>query len=78
MKKATLKQLKAYVATGAAIDLTLEGFDKIDTIREEERGFDRIAYSVGINGCNGVLLKGIKSGKLYAVTARNTALFQVF
>lgn len=78
MKKVTLKQLKTYVATGAAADLTKKEFDEIDALRDTERGFDCIAYSVGINGCNGVLLKGSKSGKLYAVTARNTALFQVF
>lgn len=78
MKKATLKQLKTYVATGAAIDLTRKEFDEIDTIRDTERGFDCIAYSAGVNGCNGALFKGNASGKLYVVTARTTALFQVF
>lgn len=77
MKKATLKQLKTYIATGAAIDLTRKEFDEIDTLRDTERGFETIAYSTGIYGVTGVLVKGNTTGKLYAVTARTSALFQV-
>lgn len=52
-------------------------FAEIDAIRVAECGFETIAYSTGIYGVTGVLEKGNTTGKLYAVTARTSALFQV-
>lgn len=75
--KTTLKEIRRYVATNAAEDLTRKGFAEIDAIRVAECGFDTIAYSTGLYGCTGVLVKGNTTGKLYAVTARTSALFQV-
>lgn len=75
--KTTLKDIRSYVATNAATDLTKKNFSEIDAIRVEECGFECIAYSTGIYGCTGALVKGNTSGKLYAVTARTSALFQV-
>lgn len=60
--KTTLKDIRHYVATNAAEDLTKKRFAEIDTIRVAECGFETIAYS---------------TGKLYAVTTRTSALFQV-
>lgn len=68
MKKYTTKQLKELVKTGAAIDVT----DAISTTAIPE-WYDKIGYSKGINGINGLLMKG-KSGKLYAITSRSTAI----
>ena len=67
--KTTLKEIRRYVTTNTAEDLTRKGF--------AECGFETIAYSTGLYGCTGVLVKGNTTGKLYAVTARTSALFQV-
>lgn len=60
-----------------AVDITRKNPDDIRAIREEERGLDTVLYSRGTYGVNAVLLKGHKSGKLYAITARTTALFMI-
>lgn len=75
--KTTLKNILNCVATNAAEDLTKKRFAEIDAIRDAECGFDTIAYSTGIYGVTGVLVKGNATGKLYAVTARTSSLFQV-
>lgn len=68
MKKYTTRQLKELVKIGAAIDVT----DAISTTAIPE-WYDKIGYSRGINGINGPLMRG-KSGKLYAITSRSTAI----
>lgn len=68
MKKYTIRQLKELVKIGAAIDVT----DAISTTAIPE-WYDKIGYSRGINGINGLLRRG-KSGKLYAITSRSTAI----
>lgn len=68
MKKYTTRQLKELVKIGAAIDVT----DAISTTAIPE-WYDKIGYSRGINGINGLLMIG-KSGKLYAITSRSTAI----
>ena len=68
MKKYTTRQLKELVKIGAAIDVT----DALSTTAIPE-WYDKIGYSKGINGLNGLLMKG-KSGKLYAITSRSTAI----
>lgn len=68
MKKYTTRQLKELVKTGAATDIT-------DTISRTTipEPYDKIGYSKEIHGINGLLMRG-KSGKLYAITSRSTAL----
>lgn len=68
MKKYTTRQLKELVKIGAAIDVT----DAISTTTIPE-WYEKMGYSRGINGLNGLLMKG-KSGKLYAITSRSTAI----
>lgn len=68
MKKYTTRQLKELVNIGMAIDVTYA----ISKTAIPEL-YDKIGYSKGINGLNGLLMKG-KSGKLYAVTKRETAI----
>lgn len=75
--KTTLKNIKSYVSTGAAEDITRKSFDEINAIRQEEGWFSEEMFSMGIYGVTGVLLKGAKSGRLYAITARTSALFQI-
>ena len=75
--KTTLKDISRYVTTNVEEALTKKNFSEIDAIRVSECGFETIAYSTGIYGVTGVLVKGNTTGKLYAVTARTSALFQV-
>lgn len=70
MTKYTQKQLREMVKIGAAVDVT----------NASERGaipenYRQIGYARGVYGCIGKLLQGCESGKLYAVTARSSAVF---
>lgn len=51
--KTTLKDIRSYVTTNAAEDLTKKRFAEIDAIRVAECGFETIAYSTGIYGRSG-------------------------
>lgn len=75
MIKYTQKQLRAMVADGIAIDATNATNETRRDIENVEGYLLKIGYSCGIYGCNGLLFKGNKTGKLYAVTARTTAIF---
>ena len=70
MTKYTIKQLKSLVNSGAAIDVTYA--KKKSEIPES---YTQIGYAAGLYGCNGMLLRGCISGKLYAVTSRTTAIY---
>lgn len=69
MIKTTQRELKNLVKSGRAIDVT--NADNPSAIPESYR---QIGYSCGVYGCNGMLLQG-KSGQLYAVTQRTTAIY---
>ena len=70
MTKYTQKQLKSLTNGGAAIDVTNAGAR--DAIPES---YSQIGYASGVYGCNGMLLKGDTTDKLYAVTARTAAIY---
>ena len=70
MEKYTIKQLKGLVNSGAAIDVTYA--KKQSDIPES---YTQVGYASGLYGCNGMLLKGCDTGKLYAVTGRTTAIY---
>ena len=70
MEKYTIKQLKSLVKSGAAIDVTYSS--KKSDIPES---YNQIGYASGLYGCNGMLLRGCISGKLYAVTSRTKAIY---
>ena len=70
MERYTIKQLKSLVSSGAAIDVTYA--KKQSDIPEH---YTQIGYASGIYGCNGMLLRGYTSGKLYAITSRTTAIY---
>lgn len=71
----TQKELKALVRDGIAVDITNGDNETRRKIEAEEEYYTQIGYSAGIYGCNGALLQGHKTGKLYAITARTSALF---
>lgn len=75
MKKYTQKELKNLVALGAAEDITRGDNETRKNIESAEGYYTQIGYSAGVYGCNGMLLQGHKTGKLYAITARTTAIF---
>lgn len=70
MEKYTIKQLKSLVSNGVAKDVTYSS--KKSDIPEN---YTQIGYAAGLYGCNGMLLRGCTSGKLYAVTGRTTAIY---
>lgn len=72
MKKYKLRELKRLCAIGAAVNITNESADKIP-----ER-YEKIGYSAGTYGINGGLIQDTDTGKLYAITARNSMLFRIF
>lgn len=69
MIKTTLKELKQLVKNGLAVDIT--------TKKEKITGLEKVAFSFGVYGINGGLLKD-NNGNLYAITARATTLFIYF
>lgn len=77
MKKTTQSTIKSYVRTGAAVDITNYSFE---TMRDfiHAHSLEKIAYSSGLYGINGGLLQDRDSGKLYAITVRNSALMMAF
>ena len=76
MKKITQKALKALVNNGEAIDITRADVSTFYAIKKEEECAPvTVAVSCGAYGANGALLKGLKTGKLYAITGRTSALF---
>lgn len=75
MERYTQKQLKNLVNTGAAVDITRGNNETRKKIVNEEEYYTQIGYSAGVYGCNGMLLKGHKTGKLYAVTSHTSAIY---
>ncbi len=69
MKRMNQNEIKILVTKGYAVDVTTAHDG--DAIPER---FEKIAYSRGTYGLNGLLLRG-ESGTLYAVTRRTTAIF---
>ena len=74
MTRYTLKQLKERVKTGIATDFT-KATNKEYKELIANGGYTQVGFASGIYGCNGKLLKGLKDGKLYAITDRTSAIF---
>ena len=72
MKTIKQKEIKNLVKLGAAVDITGANLPAI------QEPFEKIGVSRGIYGINGGLLRGQSSGTIYAITARNSALFYYF
>lgn len=75
MVKYTLKQLRGMVSNGLAMDVSSIGVEDAKTLKKQEEGLYQIGYSVGVYGCNGMLLQGYNTGQLYAIIGRTTALY---
>lgn len=75
MERYTQKQLKNLVNTGAAVDITRGDNETRNKIINDEGYYTQIGYSAGVYGCSGMLLKGHKTGKLYAITNTTSAIY---
>lgn len=74
MDKVKLVEIKRLVKLGAAVDITNDGED-VEQMIDNDRPLVTAMLSQGVYGLNGAVLQG-KSGKLYAITCRNTTLFR--
>ena len=75
MTKFSQRQLKDMVYYGGALDISNATQSDYHALMNEEGNFDKIGYSCGTYGCNGLLLRGWETGKLYAITKRTTAIY---
>lgn len=75
MTKFTQKQLRELVNSGVAVDVTNGDNDTRKEIERLEGCYTQVGYSAGAYGCSGMLFKGEKTGKLYAITRRTSAIF---
>ena len=71
MIKVTQKEIKRLVRIGAAIDVT-----NVDA--PDPKGyFEKVMWSQGGYGANGVVVKDTGDGTLYAVTSRSSNMFRL-
>ena len=67
MLKVTQKEIKEF----PAVDITTWTEEKLAALPNVEK----IAYSIGVYGCNGKLLHGA-DGKFYKITSRSSNIFK--
>lgn len=72
MEKYTQKELRHFAEIGAAVDLTSASYEDVP------EHYEKIGYSMGVNGMNGGIFRDLQSGQLYVITARNSLLARVF
>jgi len=72
-----LKEIKEYVRLGAAVDIGSFSFNQMQDFLHGHN-LEKVGTSHGVYGINGGLLRDLETGKLYAITARNSALFMAF
>ena len=73
----TAKTIAHLAATLDAVNITHASAAEIDAIHAREGNLLTVLDSYGTNGRNAVLLKGRNTGKLYAITARSSAIFMI-
>lgn len=70
----TQRELNRLINNHNALNINKLSFKDIMQLRDDEKGFDKIAISFGSNGMNGALLQGCTTNKLYAITKRTSNL----
>lgn len=75
MVRLTQREIKDMVLSNHAEDVTHATQGDYRAIINKEGWLRQIGYSCGKYGCNGMLLHGHNTGKLYAVTSRTTAIY---
>ena len=71
MTKVTQKEIKRLVKIGAAVDVT-----NVE-VPNPKGYFEKLMWSQGVYGPNGVVVKDTGDGILYAVTNRSSNLFRL-
>ena len=74
MEKITQREIKNGVRAGYFTDITSASDKDLSNFYD----VDTIAYSVGIYGINGGLLRNCQTGEIYAITCRASNLFRFF
>ena len=74
VKRAVIREM---IRQGVAEDITHASGRQVEDLNAAEGSFNEILWSRGVYGCNGLLLKGRKSGRLYAITERTGVLFGI-
>ena len=72
--KTLLKSIKKLVNSGIAEDMTHARMEQLNALKPY---MEQVAYSLGKYGVTGGLWHNAHTGKLYAITARSTALFVI-
>ena len=75
MMEVKQKELRNMVHLPYCEDITHGTELDYERIMNEEDWLDTIAYSTGIYGRSGTLYRGHKTGKLYVITSRTSAIF---
>lgn len=75
-KRMTLSGIKQYVRYGVATDITSYSFEEANEFRKNH-DYDVIGLSHGTCGMTGALLEDYNTKELFAITARNSTLFQL-
>lgn len=75
MMEVKQKELRNMVHLPYCEDITHGTESDYKRIMNEEEWLDTIAYSTGIYGRSGTLYRGHKTGKLYVITSRTSAIF---
>lgn len=75
-RKYTQKEIRGYVRNGLAVDVTSWSFEQIKEL--QKKPLDKVGYSSGVYGLNGCIVQDIETGEMYAVTARSSALAQLY
>lgn len=75
MTKYTQKQLREMVKDGIAENISNYNMEMAKELKNKESWLEQVGYASGIYGCNGQLLKGHNTGKLYAITSRTQAIY---
>lgn len=73
--KITQKMIRNYLYESNSVDCTNWGTPDFNRVNEAEGGFDEIGRSHGVNGMNGLVMRGRKTGTYYVVPSRSSALF---
>lgn len=75
MMEVKQKELRNMVHLPYCEDITHGTEGDYERIMKDEIWLDTIAYSTGIYGRTGTLYRGHKTGKLYVITSRTSAIF---
>lgn len=75
MRKMTLKEIRNMVALGIAEEITMRSTEEICEILHHS---ERVAYSTGVYGINGGVLRDRETGDFYALAGRSSSLRTAF